>query len=334
MPDAVKQVGQNCFVFRTSSDRFVQEELQQGRLRQGWSPPGTSLLNSKGQERSKEEWTRAYKRAWEENPSPRRHGILRRMLDMRVDDVVLCPKAPTYGKFTIAEVSECYRFAVAAGHDDFGHIIALKNQREVSNAYNADAVTISDLFKSFYFRSPVTKVQKDKRQDVLGAVRGLQAQGDTSTSQDRDEIREELYQEGRTVAAKSLMKHVAKWGFDQFEAAVGKAFQRKGYEQLARKSARGGGDADHVYSMPMPGFEDMDNIPLLIVQVKHHLHGATDVQGVRQLLQWKPGRDMNSKVRCKVLFSSSSSFTDKCRHLAEAHDVLLIGGTEAGLFML
>ena len=35
---------QRCFVFRIASDAdFVQNELQQGRLRQGWSPPQAPL---------------------------------------------------------------------------------------------------------------------------------------------------------------------------------------------------------------------------------------------------------------------------------------------------
>lgn len=46
----------NCFIFRTDSNEFVQGELRDGRLRQGWSPPGTSLLNVHGQERAKKEW--------------------------------------------------------------------------------------------------------------------------------------------------------------------------------------------------------------------------------------------------------------------------------------
>ena len=64
MADAVEQAGPNCFVFRTSDDTFVQEELNQGRLRQGWSPPGTSLLDNGKNPRTKEAWTQTYKEAW------------------------------------------------------------------------------------------------------------------------------------------------------------------------------------------------------------------------------------------------------------------------------
>ena len=336
MVEAIEEAGTNCFVFRTSDNEFVQEELRNGRLRQGWSPEGTSFLDNNGQERTKEDWTQAYIEAWSEKPSPRRHGILRRMLDMRVGDVVLCPKAPADGQFTIAEVRKTYQFEVAGDQGDFGHIITVENQRVVSNSYNTDSVAISDLFRSAYFRSPIAKVQDDKKEAVLDAVRRLRSQGDTATPQDPARAREALYHAGRIVAARSLMGHAATWSFEQFEAAVGKAFERKGYERLEGNITRYGGDADHVFSMPAPGFEEIgsSSIPVLIVQVKHHLDGPTGTEGVNQLAEFQPGQDGEWDVRYRVLFSSADSFTNECRRLAEAHNVVLICGIEAGLFML
>ena len=342
MEDAVEWAGRNCFVFRTSNHQFVQGELPQGRLRQGWSPPGTSLLNDEGNPRTRDAWAQTYIAAWGVKPSSKRHGILRRMLDMRIGDVVLCPKTPAPRTFTIADVSKCYRFEVSADQKDFGHIITVKNQRKVSNSHNLDSVAISDLFRSAYFRSPVTQVQPDKRQDVLEAAMRLLHKEDPSTPRDTQEIRQEMYHEGRKVAAQSLMGRVATWSFSQFEAAVGQAFQRKGYERLGGNITQKNedheinGDADHVFSIPMPGFEEMDSVsvPVLIVQVKHHRDGPTDVEGLRQLLNWEAGEDSGWEVRCRVLFSSTDSFTEKCRRLAEARDVTLICGIDAGLFML
>lgn len=332
MVEAIEQAGPNCFVFRTSDDEFVQEELRDGRLRQGWGPNGTSLLEV----RTREAWNQAYRAAWCEEPSPRRHGILSRMLDMQAGDVVLCPKAPAYGQFTIARVSEPYRFEVAEDIDDFGHIITVESQRVVSNSYNADSVMISDLFRSAYFRPPVARVQDYRQEDVLDAVKRLHNQKDTVTPQDPARVREVLYDEGRRIAARSLMGHVANWGFEQFEAAVGQAFERKGYERLGGNITRYGGDADHVFSIPMPGFEEMESVsvPVLIVQVKHHPNGPTGVEGVRQLVEFQPGQDCDWDVRYRVLFSSAESFTDECQRLADGHDVVLICGIEAGLCML
>ena len=56
-----------------------------------------------------------------EDPSPKRFAILTRMLDMEDGDVVVVPKMPKWGQFTIARVSPCYWFADEG--KDFRHIV-------------------------------------------------------------------------------------------------------------------------------------------------------------------------------------------------------------------
>ena len=325
----------NCFVFRTDSSDFVQNELNAGRLRQGWSPQGTSLRDDAGQQRSKEEWSQAYRSAWDVCPSPRRYAILCRMLEMKEGDLILCPNAPEYGHFTIAEVSGDYQFKMVPSRDDFGHIVPVRNQREVSNWHNQDAQMLSDLFKSAYFRSAVVKIQDYKEEDVsCAATRLLRIEEDTKCGKSSDGIRKQRFDESRREAARFYMKNVRKWGFEQFEAAVGEAFRRKGYEWIRGKSARAGGDADHVFSLPMPGFEDglLEYTSLLIVQVKHKDGiDEDDIEGVKQLIKWRPDED--EEVVHRVLFSSVDEFTDECKKCADGK-VTLICGVDAGLFML
>ena len=329
---------QICFIFRTDSGEFVQNELKQGRLRQGWSPPGTSLLNTNGQERQVEEWKQAYQDVWGELPSPRRHGILHRMLDMKKGDLVFCPKAPDYEHFTIAKVAGPYRFEDCQSPTaDFGHIIPVNCQKQVSNWHDLDARTIGELFKSAYSRPAVTKVQDYKSDNVLRAATRLMKKCDTHIADDPQAIREQHYTKARRQAAKFLMQSINKtWGFDQFEAAVGEAFRHKGYELIRRKSSRNGGDADHVFSLPMPGFDEnalLDHTRLVIVQVKHkQMIDHSDVDGVIQLVKWKA--DQEEEVQFRVLFSSADTFSEPCKKIAEANDVILICGIDAGLFML
>ena len=335
MPEQV-----NVFVFRTDADLFVKEELRMGRLRQGWSPPGTSLLNDDGDPRTKEAWVNAYRKAYEGDPSPRRYSIFRLMLEMKEGDLVVCPKTPDNSCFTIATVSGPYRFQVAPEQEDFGHIIPVKDQCEVKNWYDSDAQTIHELFKIRYFWSAVTKVQDSNRERVLEAANRLRDKEDTRTAQSPDFIRKERYAEAKRAAANRLIEYVNEnWGFDQFEAAVGEAFERKGYERIGGNSHHGevGADADHVFSIPMPGFEDLENVDcplyLLIVQVKHKREqDYNDVHGVQQLINWKPSE--GEQLVSQVLFSSADSFTIDCKRLAEEKDITLICGEEAGLFML
>ncbi len=330
-------MSQNCFVFRISSDIFAREELQKGRLRQGWSPLGTSLLNADGSARNKEEWTQAYQRACGEFPSSHRYAILSRLLKMNKGDLVFVPKAPADGYFTIAEVSGNYRFEMPTDHNDYGHIIPVKNPDVVANWYNPNSQTIYELFKSAYSRPAVTQVQDYKNKRVLAAAKRLLKQKKTDTPHNPDAIRKQRYDEGRRKAAKYLMQYVNdEWGHDQFEAAVGEAFERKGYELLRSNSTRNGGDADHVFYLPMPGFNDEVSLyrtPLLIVQVKHKTGtDYNDVEGVNQLVNWTPEEE--EEVLYRVLFSSAEFFTEDCKKIAEANEIVLICGIEAGLFML
>ena len=315
----------NCFVFRTANVHFVKEELERGRLRQGWGPPGTSLLDANGTSRTKEAWENAYRDAWGEDPSPRRYGILRRMLDMKEGDLVVCPKAPDYSCFTIATVSGPYRFEVAPDPQDFGHIIPVQDQRVINNWYDGDAQTIHELFKSAYFRSAVTQVQDSNRERVLDAARRLREKEDTRPAQNPEAIRKQRSAEARREAAKRLIEYVNQsWGFDQFEAAVGEAFVRKGYEYIRGKSdQKGGADADHILSIPMPGLDDLDSLDrpqyLLIVQVKLKKGvDNDDRKGVEQLSMWKSSEE--EQVVARVLFSSADSFTEECKKLAEEKD--------------
>ena len=224
--------------------------------------------------------------------------------------------------------------------EDLGHIIPVRDQHEVNNWFDGNARTIHELFSSAYFRPPVTKVQDYNRERVLEAARRLREQEHTGTTQDPDAIRNERYMDARKEAANRLMQYINEcWGFDQFEAAVGQAFKQKGYERIGGRSQQGesGADADHVFSIPMPGFEDLENVDcpryLLIVQVKHKIQiDDTDVDGVQQLINW--GHGEGEQVVCKVLFSSADSFTPDCKRLAEGEGITLICGEEAGLFLL
>lgn len=328
----------NCFVFRTSEEGFVKDELKEGRLRQGWSPRGTSLLDHSGNRRSKEEWTSAYKKSWEEEPSPKRFAILSRMHNMKEDDLVLCPKCPTYNKFTIAVVDKGYKFEFSPHWDwDFGHIVSVKDMREVSHNHNEDSQIISDLFSSPYFWSPVVQVQDDRKNDIISAAkRLLESDKDTQTHIESGDIRKQRLDDMRVSAAKNFIEDVKSWSPQQFESSVKEAFARRGYVIIRSNDFGRGGDADHVLAVPLPGFEDKvsTQTPIFAVQVKHK-QGIDnfDEDGVKQLINWIP-KDEDGPVVRRVLFSSADGFTPNCKKLAEDNDITLICGTEAGLFML
>ena len=328
----------NCFIFRTGDDEFVGDELLEGRLRQGWGAQHGSLLDANGDRRTKQVWSQDYCRDWDEEPSLLRHAILSRMLDIKKGDLVLCPKLPNE-YFTIARVRKAYQFEMN-GNDDFGHMLKVGKWKSVTKWHNKDTQYLSDLFKLTCFRSAVAQVPDNKKKKVIcAAKRLLNSDEDTTSALSPDQIRIQRFDESRRDAANSFIHDVSEnWTPEQFEAAVGEAFRRKGYERLRGNISTGGGDADHVFSLPIPGFENVSprsrsKTPLLIVQVKHK-QGVddNDIDGVKQLLDWPPQED--EYIVHSVLFSSADDFTPECRHFAHRAQVILMCGADAGLFML
>jgi len=109
---------------RTAKDhrKLIWDELQQGRLRQGWGwLEGQDLRLILAKRQAGKALTAEEKAAW------RNH----RMLDsawggLREGDVVIIPNLPEYGQWTIARVSGPYRFEFPDGHADFAHILPVE----------------------------------------------------------------------------------------------------------------------------------------------------------------------------------------------------------------
>ena len=135
---------------------WLYEELDEGRLRQGWGACGLSLKRADGRRVAKVEWDNQYgivaarkktlDQPWDA-PRPDRFKKLCRMLELKYGDVVVVPKMPQKRQFTIARVGGCYRFQVGKG-DDFGHIVPVCRERVCTFDYraNADTVRISQHF--------------------------------------------------------------------------------------------------------------------------------------------------------------------------------------------
>ncbi len=147
-------------IFRSYSEQietlWLDKELKEGRLRQGWGASGLSLKKADGRLTPKTEWDKRYhdvglyKQArgepWDK-PWAARFSTLCRMLELKDGEVVIVPKMPEKRQFTIACVAGCYRFKVGIGND-FGHIIPVDPESVRTFDYddNADTRRISDHF--------------------------------------------------------------------------------------------------------------------------------------------------------------------------------------------
>ena len=153
-------VGVSWFtVFRMEAGNdWLHQEIQKGRLPQGWGGHGFALTRSDGEWISKSQWEAAYRKSGWGEPSSRRYAILTRMLELGAGDIVVVPKTPDWGEFTIARVRDKYRFELADGHSDFEHIIPVDPDSIRVFNYRADddAFLVSGLFSRANHRPAVT----------------------------------------------------------------------------------------------------------------------------------------------------------------------------------
>ena len=217
-------------VFRTDEgNAWLYDELAEGRLRQGWGAPGTSLVGAGGDRVGKAEWEAAH-RAWKDSgdPSPRRFAILRRMLELSCGDTVVMPKMPAWNQFTIARVSGPYRFEIARGHDDFGHIIPVVRDSVRAFAYRAnnEAFQVSALFSRANHRPAVSFC--GSREHVRAARRLLELPS-SLTAKPQRELLGTAMDDAFRAAAKSLAADVEGWNGQVFEDAVRQCFIDQGY---------------------------------------------------------------------------------------------------------
>lgn len=172
-------------VFWTDKDTrtWIGSELLAGRLRQGWGLPNTQLMEDGIPvpfHRWSEQFARSGKQAWNWDPPEKsmrtRYGILSRMLNLRTGDIVIVPRIPDEGKFTIAQVTEGYQWNDRHFHSslpgthpylDFGHVVHVDPTRLVTRTYNStpEASSIADNFRNY--RSAVNNINNEHYADAI-----------------------------------------------------------------------------------------------------------------------------------------------------------------------
>lgn len=320
-------------VFRTDEDNeWLRDELAKGRLRQGWGAPGLALATADGQLADKTAWERAYREGtgWGD-PSPRRFAILCRMLELAPGDVVVMPKMPAWNQFTIARAAGRYRFNVAEGQDDFGHIIPVNPRTVRTFAYDAsnEARLVSGLFGRASHWPAVSFCGSAPH---VRAARNLLQQPNSLVSRPREELWETAIDEAFRAAAESLAADVATWNGPMFEEAVRKCFVAQGYElkEYGRYDGEGG-DMDMVVSPPRSRHSVF--LPTEIaVQVKWK-QGVDegDAWAVEQIDRWAQWQESSAT---KYVISSATAFTAKAQEEAAAHGVVLVGGLQTMCLLL
>jgi hypothetical protein len=156
--------------------------MKQGRLRQGWAPPGSSLTED-GARVNVQTWKHRYvegaRRGWKVSDtddiiSPAkvdtRHRILSQLLVLQRGDVVLVPRMPSDQEMTVAPVTGSYTFDdrhYATIHHDMGHVVPIDAGAMRTYGYNQSDGTrrISGMFQ--HYRSAVTPVRNEAIRQLI-----------------------------------------------------------------------------------------------------------------------------------------------------------------------
>lgn len=144
------------------------EELNNGRLRQGWGLKFENL-DTDFREKNEEDWTKNYiKLRWRIfsedmkcDEACGRYNILKKMLDMNRGDIIFIPKIPFDGYFTVATVTKGYEFKERKKWINFGHVINVEKVRSFKHN--------ETLSKSVFYpyRRAVNKIESKKYHSML-----------------------------------------------------------------------------------------------------------------------------------------------------------------------
>jgi len=254
------------------------------------------------------------------------------MLDLHADDVLVMPKMPSPGQFTIARVSGRYRFEISPEcPNDFGHVVPIdpESVRTFANRANEQAFAVSALFSRANHRAAVTSCGDAERSEDVRRLLDMESNRE-----------EKLPSELLAVAtddvfrrtAEAFQKTVTGWNGNVFEEAVRQRFMDLGYTvQAARRYDGKGSDIDMLVSPPTDG-HSLFMPTEIAVQVKWKQGiDQNDADAVEQIWKWANWQGSKAK---KYVISSAAGFTDEAREKAEDCGVELICGLQTMCFLL
>ena len=314
----------NVFVFRVANDTpYIQKEINQGRLRQGW---GNSEANVN---LSIEEWVENQCRnnVFDGNRAyyTSKYNNLRKMLEIVEGDILIVPKMPSRSQFTICKASGQYDFKPSDGFDgdDFYHVIPIHVESIRTYSYHANEYCENIRAKIRAYQSPINRVWNDiiKRNADILLTEEL-SRDETSLSSIIDTIITDCYK------SKNTLQRIRNLGHHTTEKIVQLIFDKLGYVRIDSNSYdKDGGDADLIfkdnslsefYEVAVNSAEISSDV---YVQIKNK-NGIDfgDIEGCIQLIK----RTKDIPRATKILISTTDEFTEKCKELAKQHNILLI----------
>ena len=313
----------NCWAMRTSRNseehrRFVYDELQSGRLRQGWGWHESQDLH-----RLEDLWTKRHRLSDIQDEAARhwRMGNGQGENYMQIGDLVVVANVPDDGLFTICRIRGDYEYEIAKEFGDFGHVrpVEVLTLEGVSNDHR---LVHADLRRSFRCRSRLWNIKSHYASLDLILRSGLASEELTrrSTPEGRVEsIVSELITEPLNLMADRLGKKLP----ERLQAEEWEPVLRSALEFLFPVSVHGTGGphergADIEIVIPNP-FEENQRW-IVPVQVKDY-EGEVGAEVADQLKEAYESRSQSGRVIAVVLLVSNAEASKALtQHMDELRD--------------
>lgn len=318
----------NYYLFRISAENtYVKEQLKKGYLRQGWGTKDLSFLDLDNNLVSKETWINNFPKFWQVSKEyiGRKYDNLKLMMNMKIGDIIIIPKFPTYDSFTVGKVLETYKFVEPEVNiNDFYHLIKLDFNSMRAFKYNLDDNTKAIHKRLRAYQSPLNNV---KNIDVQKACDNLlQMKSTMEISPIEDILKTNLEDNLNNIKDK-----IYNFRPNDIEKLVEKLFVTQGYEVEKRnKYNRKGGDADLILTKHLPILDEVDydnSYDKIYVQIKHkNGNNYGDREGIDQLLNIVT--DLEENVNVYKVLVCTGCFTEELRELAKEKNIILMDGLQ------
>lgn len=323
----------NYYVFRISyeesSFKELMEELNSGRLHQGWGRPGMTVLNGL------EEFYHNWPVEWATDDKKRRYNQLHIMTEFKKGDIIIVPKTPQRDQFMILEVTAPYYFDDAPNifdnDGDFRHTVPVETLCNVAYNYSDNSRIVSQKFRAY--QSCINNVWNDSfKESVTALIQLKKSHLITST----DELAAINLFNGSDFDnfSSTLKSKVTQWAPHRLEKIVRELFNKNGFEyQSSNHYDKQGGDIDLTFTIPtdniLGNILDLSNtefditkpLPEIHIQVKKK-EGTDDnaKEGIKQL------SDMQDKTvpSIDILINTTDCFSKEDIAYAKGKGILLI----------
>lgn len=318
---------QRVYVFRIdygTNNPYIREELQAGRLRQGW---GGAPLKAPDQNNDYDptHYTNHITAAWgiTQEEAHSRYHVLHPMLNMQPGDLIVIPKYPDpYGRaFAIAQATGHYTYK-PTHHDDYGHVIPINPTSIRVFDYNS---TLAAKLISGKFTAYQRAINNTWNTPFIESVQELHATPIAAPASTwKNEARNNILHSTQQLI-RELPPHA-------LEDLVRNTFTKASYTlQRTNHYDSRGGDADLVLTINLPLLSEAINSPfLLFIQVKkRNGEDNNDLHGLQQLTRIAADEPMS----LKALFTTADTISDEAAAYAQAHGIVLIHGAQALAFL-